>query len=463
MDKTQVIGRFFSEQPDIVLLEEFRLDSALIKGAIQVSLPPATLRFNVEIPREYPFGNIAPYIRFICLDANGYRYQMTDNSICLHPQKTDNLLEKLEEETNMLRDWIKDYYLDDKKGGRYEYPVNTLSDGEQMIFSGVNGTFNKGECGTFKYIDIAPSVNDLSGRSLTMVKRIGQKECEWSHLYMSMPDKEGLYVYIEDEPFAERYRMAKTWTELEKYLPQKLLNILSEVKQNAKKGKIKEKEIKLLLGYLIPGKQGPEVHWELIKVPVDAVPIEGVRKDGKWMGKCLDQEIRWSHTVNTSYDRFFGRGGLDKALTDVKILLIGAGAIGSSLGQVFARGGVKDLAIIEYDKVETGNVCRAQYEFGQAGELKSLHTAFQLAKISPFINVHSAITMDAPAFIDKSLQEPAFSATRSYLNRFDYIFDCSTDMELSYVIDKVKPRGIVINFSISDKAQEFVCVTGHSN
>ena len=54
------------------------------------------------------------------------------------------------------------------------------------------------------------------------------------------------------------------------------------------------------------------------------------------------------------------------------------------------------------------------------------------------------------------------NAIQEILNRYDIIFDCSTDDGMMYVLDKLNLRSKLINISISNHANELVCAMGNN-
>src|SRR5699024_10121381 len=72
------------------------------------------------------------------------------------------------------------------------------------------------------------------------------------------------------------------------------------------------------------------------------------------------------------------------------------------------------------------------------------------------------ILKDSLIFPSKNNSE-AFYKRKARLQAYDIIFDCTTDKYLSNILDQMNLSARIINLSISNKAKEFVCVTGSSN
>jgi hypothetical protein len=71
-----------------------------------------------------------------------------------------------------------------------------------------------------------------------------------------------------------------------------------------------------------------------------------------------DSPIHWLWGTNWHPDQIGSRGRLPEALRDSRVLLIGAGSLGSMVGEMLVRGGVKDITILDPDVVEAGNLVR---------------------------------------------------------------------------------------------------------
>ncbi len=96
------------------------------------------------------------------------------------------------------------------------------------------------------------------------------------------------------------------------------------------------------------------------------------------------------NAVNSlDYDRIFSSNppGLRQALSRMKILICGAGGLGSNVAFMLARAGVSALHVIDYDVVEHSNLNRQQYFFDQIGRLKTDALEENLLRINPLIRM----------------------------------------------------------------------------
>ncbi|WPX09145.1 sulfur carrier protein ThiS adenylyltransferase ThiF [Anaerocellum danielii] len=83
---------------------------------------------------------------------------------------------------------------------------------------------------------------------------------------------------------------------------------------------------------------------------------------------------------------YFDEKMLEK-LSKVKILVIGCGGLGSNIAVMLVRSGVKNLTIVDFDKVDISNLNRQNYFFYQTGQEKVSALKDILEKINPYVAV----------------------------------------------------------------------------
>jgi len=128
------------------------------------------------------------------------------------------------------------------------------------------------------------------------------------------------------------------------------------------------------------------------------------------------------------------------------------------MSELLVRGGAKSLTLSDLDFVEPGNICRSKYLLSDVNSLKPIALANTLWSISPYVQIEFL-----PNILKVlSNQCELYEKTRKELNQFDWIINCSTDMELAYMLDQMNIKARVFDFSISNDAKEFVAVTGSS-
>ena len=188
-----------------------------------------------------------------------------------------------------------------------------------------------------------------------------------------------------------------------------------------------KKAVILLLGYPIPmlwHGHPVEVHWQAILlpfIPATIKPKKGFAPDNFGKNDRLRNEIfagsrklSYLKTSNWHPDRLQARGRFSNILRTSSIAVIGAGALGSAVAEILARGGVTTLLIIDSDDLEPGNLVRHTLIGADLGRNKALATAARLKGAAPMssISAHSA-----------SL--PSGDTLQKLLEPFDIVLDCT--------------------------------------
>ena len=135
----------------------------------------------------------------------------------------------------------------------------------------------------------------------------------------------------------------------------------------------------MLLGFPIPEKWGSEnhqVYWQAIRFPM----ISSTESDEH-------NKLHWQKSENWHSNEIHNRGMFDEKVTEAKILVIGAGAIGSMVSEMLVRGGAKKLTIIDDERTEIGNLARHNLSLNDVGKLKATALADHLSKLSPHAHV----------------------------------------------------------------------------
>lgn len=465
------IENLFKQDPDITVVCPFEKNGYWISGKIQVKHKGVTLLFDTQVPSNYPYtqphsDNIS--INFINKQLIGYNHINGDGSVCFHPEKDDDFERKFKSEIKDLKQWIHDYFLLKKEDLRYTYLMPTIegSNISTLFFANDPKTYKKGDSGLFSYAKFSSRKRIINKENHLIYESyfrlaIDKDTLEpWSGSFgeslIKDSNKYGVWYYIEKEPIKDnegRRILVETWDELESYLSESFINKLYNTTKEKAKNFLTDNQIFLLLGYKIPTVNNYETHWQLIKIPINQIPIKG-EKSGKdtFTGKLLKQKINWADTKNIQYDRFFGRGRLSDQIVNSKILLVGIGALGSSLAEILVRGGIKDLMLDDFDNVETGNLCRANFTLHDLNFPKVQSLKSRLNSISPFLNIGA---------IDFKINIISQLELEDILNkRFEIIFDCSADPEITLLLDGLNFKGRIYSIGLTNNANQLSCITG---
>lgn len=158
----------------------------------------------------------------------------------------------------------------------------------------------------------------------------------------------------------------------------------------------------LLLGFPIPNKVGGPIvrlHWLALQLPplsAGSKFAKGFKQDEQGYRKrdagfLRDKEpLRWVPTECWDRDELSGRGRLGVGLRGRSVALLGAGALGSALGELLVRGGVDDLTIFDPDSFEAGNLVRHTLLLGQVGAKKAGALVSRLDGAGPWVRTNGS-------------------------------------------------------------------------
>ncbi|MCK9150484.1 ThiF family adenylyltransferase [Methanobacterium alcaliphilum] len=151
------------------------------------------------------------------------------------------------------------------------------------------------------------------------------------------------------------------------------------------------------LGFPIPkiiGGTNSIVHWQAVKLPsLSNGSIKGFRSHEnsyQLIDKIKlnrDKKITWLKSQNWNMEEINARGKFIHELSSMKTLIIGCGAIGSSIAELLVRAGVNNITVMDNDKLEIGNLSRHILGLNQIGNFKSKETANNLNETNPHANV----------------------------------------------------------------------------
>jgi len=189
----------------------------------------------------------------------------------------------------------------------------------------------------------------------------------------------------------------------------------------------------LLLGYPIALRVGApvtEVHWDayvLPRVPVaSGKPPRGFRANARgWWHRDRHETyadklaLQCLPTENWNPERLQARGRLPRAVRDLRIALLGVGALGSSLAEMLARAGVNELALVDGDLLEAGNVCRHTATLVDVGKAKVQAVAQRLRQLSPMVRV-TEVSQELGGSLSTIVER---------LDEYDVIVDCTSSDE----------------------------------
>ncbi len=237
----------------------------------------------------------------------------------------------------------------------------------------------------------------------------------------------GIWLRMDSIPILKPWQAPTTWGELRRFCREQNVEIDDLLKPMVKSLRDAKAHF-ILIGFPIPAKVGgspSQLHWQALEIPAlssGTNTAKGFRtnEDGYWQRDRIeilgrDSRIRWAKTENWHANQISTRGKLPEALTNAKILLLGAGAVGSAIAELLVRGSTHKLTILDSDKLCIGNLTRHTLDLRYLHISKVMGLADRLNAVSPNVTV-DAFSEDFPC---------ANEETRSHLQSFEVILDCT--------------------------------------
>ncbi|MGN6638023.1 MAG: ThiF family adenylyltransferase [Mucilaginibacter sp.] len=460
--RVDLITSSIRQFPGVELTTPFVAEGNILSGEIVLPVGESRLNFAVEIRSHYPFQyHDSETIRFINRALIPYDHVNADGSICVHTTHSPDLVTKIALDLSALEQWVKKYYLAKEKDNHYEHIMVVPSGSgtnQALWFTDVDYQFSDQDFGEFQYSLLANGYIKDRPINTFIIQEFKTKNglipCSWNSLYKTLHKSVGVYLFIEAPPTENRRFAVRNWEDLHPFVSRAFLKYLYDFGRNLTNSKIKNLEFKLIIGYRIPD----GIHWQAINVKKEEFPLF-VEKTGPktYDGKFDDQAIDWMTTKNCSERYFFGRGAFCPKLAKGRILIIGIGAIGSMVASTLIRGGCQVLFLNDHDVKEPENICRSEYQFSTGMVSKVYELKNRLMEISPLAEVtgNEELTDIIKSF---RVHEKWKGVLEDAFNRFDYIFDCTTDNDLAYIFSELTLDVEVVNISITNHAKQLVCV-----
>ncbi len=262
-------------------------------------------------------------------------------------------------------------------------------------WSGREGTLGVAELGTVSDIGDAITVGRFRDRDNSTVR-------EWAGRELTSLENISGFWWLWPKPIVlAPWQAPRTWGELRRIAKTMGLDadgalrwLLASIR-GAKTSNI------LLVGYPVPLRIGApdiEVHWDALLLPpvrgAGGKPPSGFRANarGWWQrdryGTFADKVVlQYLYGENWSSDRLQARGRLSRAVRDSRIALLGVGALGSAIAEMLVRAGVRQIALVDGDLLQPGNVCRHTATLVEVGKAKVQVVAQRLRQISPSARV----------------------------------------------------------------------------
>ena len=228
--------------------------------------------------------------------------------------------------------------------------------------------------------------------------------------------KVGIWIFLASMPVVPPWQAPLTWGDLEECCRQQGVDLRASL-DTLYSSKVGTKRIGkiAMIGFPVPNKVGENadrIHWLAIQLPElfnGASQVNGFRPSKASARRANNirlhaaNAIDWIPSENWGLDQINSRGKLPSSILDKKVLLVGGGALGSIIAELFVRGGLYDLTVCDGDDVGAGNLVRHTLDLRHIELNKARSLTHHLNQISPWAKVrylHGNFPNESDAGID---------------------------------------------------------------
>lgn len=273
--------------------------------------------------------------------------------------------------------------------------------------------------------------------------------------------RKGIWLQLQEVPLFQDWQLPTTWGELRKVCRRQGIELDALLKMTLPRIRNQELSI-VLLGFPIPALVGgpcQQMHWLAVQLPTlsgGKRTAKGFRpkEHGYWHRDRYqlltnDQPLQWLSSENWHQKEITTRGRLAKEITERKILMVGAGALGSVVAELLTRGSIYDLTIIDQDILGIGNLVRHPLEILNLGKFKASEVAARCNRSSPHANV-KYINSQFPPTQEKAHQ---------LIQECEVVLDCTGSDEALYQLQCYSWNGTktFISLSLGQHARRLFC------
>ena len=275
---------------------------------------------------------------------------------------------------------------------------------------------------------------------------------EWGDFLSGItePRQTAVWVRLRSTPVLEPWQAPMTWGEIRFALRKQNVELDRFLREGV--AGIRDGDIHfLLLGFPIPETVGgthARMHWLATKLPALTVNnprgFRPTNDRGRWWRDRQyvlsdSKPVEWLNTESWSTGELSARGQLGSALTNRRVALIGAGALGSVIAELLVRGGVKTVTICDGDTLHAGNLVRHTLTIESAGFNKAIGVTRKLNTSSP----HARVTACENNLLHGQESPP------SELEDSDLIVDCTGSDEALNRLGQIEFSNCPVFASIS--------------
>ncbi|ASG73920.1 TPA: ThiF family adenylyltransferase [Salmonella enterica subsp. enterica serovar Paratyphi B] len=242
--------------------------------------------------------------------------------------------------------------------------------------------------------------------------------------------KDTIWFILPVLPVIEPWQAPRTWNELNQCFENCGLSfqeLFADIGRSIRKLSRRCKPCLLMLGFPLQEKVGEtpvRIHWLALRLT--GISDKMTTRNGfrptehnhiAWdREQSMSQEpIKWMRTQNWASDQLRTRGEVCNDIRSKKVLIIGAGSLGSAIAENLMRIGVVCLGILDTDLIQIGNLSRHALTMTTVGNIKAVALVEHLNRILPDANARS-FDCDFP---------PENEVAKTSLRKYEVIIDCT--------------------------------------
>ena len=271
---------------------------------------------------------------------------------------------------------------------------------------------------------------------------------EWHKPITDGDQKRVAWIRLDAPPTLEPHQIPVTWGELRVACRMIGRDLDSDLKTIVGGPKL-DWDI-LLVGFSIQERiEGPTVrtHWLALTLPpAYRFPQKGFRPNsiGKWLAyRSLtihdDCPLAWISTENWDSSEMNSRGQLVEKAINQRVLIVGAGAVGSVLSEMLARAGSRQITLMDHDDLEGGNLVRHTLLLDDLGKSKAGAVTQRLDRAT----IHGIVTPIEGRF------PPENPEVVEEVRNHDVVIDCTGDDSTAFELGCFQWEGTKLFVSIS--------------